>query len=119
MWLYYVIISKFFVLAIVTVQQFKLFKKKFRELWSVIKRPTDSTTSTKSGQTDITSGQTSTINGQTNGQTSTTSEKTSTARRQTSTTSTTGGQGSTTSDQTSYANTSSNKMGFAIIITLC
>ena len=37
---------------------------------SVIKRPTDSTTS---GQTDTTSGQTSTTSGQTNGQTSTTS----------------------------------------------
>ena len=43
---------------------------------SVIKRPTDSTTSTTSGQTDTTSGQTSTGSGQTStssGQTSTTS----------------------------------------------
>ena len=48
---------------------------------SVIKRPTDSTTGTMSGQTDTTSGQTSTTSGQTsttNGQTSTTSGKTST-----------------------------------------
>ena len=37
---------------------------------SVIKRPTDITTGTTSGQTYITSGQTSTTNGQTNGQTS-------------------------------------------------
>ena len=43
---------------------------------SVIKRSTYSTTSTRSGQTDITSGQTSTANGQmgtTRGQTSTAS----------------------------------------------
>ena len=46
-------------------------EKKFL-LRSVIKRPTDSTTSTTSGQTDTTSGQTST----TNGQASTTSEQT-------------------------------------------
>ena len=53
-------------------------EKKFL-LRSVIKRPTDSTTSTTSGQTDTTSGQTSTTNGQTsttNGQASTTSEQT-------------------------------------------
>ena len=43
---------------------------------SVIKRTTDSTTSTASGQTDTTSGQTSI----TSGQTSTTSEQTSTTR---------------------------------------
>ena len=53
-------------------------------LLSVIKRPTDSTASTTSGQTndqtstareetDITSGQTSTTSGQMNGQMSTTS----------------------------------------------
>ena len=42
-----------------------------------IKRPTDSTTSTRSGQTDITNDQMSTTNGQTNatsGQTNTMSE---------------------------------------------
>ena len=54
-------------------------------LWTrlVIKRPTDSTTSTTSGQTDTTSGQTST----TSGRTSTTSGQTSTTSGQTSTTS--------------------------------
>ena len=46
--------------------------------WSVIKRPTDSTAGTESGQTDTTSGQTSTTNGQTNGQRSTTGENEST-----------------------------------------
>ena len=46
--------------------------------WSVIKRPTDSTAGTESGQTDTTSGQTSTTNGQTNGQRSTTGENAST-----------------------------------------
>ena len=40
---------------------------------SVMERPTDSTRSTTSGQTDTTSGQTSTTSGQTNGQTSSTS----------------------------------------------
>ena len=40
--------------------------------WSVIKRPTDSTTSTASGEADTTSGQTDT----TSGQTSTTSGQT-------------------------------------------
>ena len=55
--------------------------------WSVIKRPTDSTTSTTSGQTDTTSGQTDT----TSGQTSTTSGQTSTTSGKTSTTSTTSG----------------------------
>ena len=63
-----------------------LFKADEKEiqLRSVIKRPTDSTTSV---QTSTTSGQTSTTNGQTNGQTSTTSEKTSTTSGETSTTS--------------------------------
>ena len=57
----------------------------FRESleWSVIKRPTVSTKSTTSGQTDTTSQQTST----TSGKTSTTSWKTSTTSRKTSTTS--------------------------------
>ena len=57
--------------------------------WSVIKRPTDSTTSTASGQTDTTSGQTDTTSGQTSttrgqtyGQTSATSEQTSTTSEQ-------------------------------------
>ena len=49
---------------------------------SIIKRPTDSTTSgqtdTTSGHTSTTSGQTSTTNGQTSEQTSTTSGETST-----------------------------------------
>ena len=40
---------------------------------SVIKRLTDSTTSTASGQTSTTSGQTSTTSGEKNGQRSTTS----------------------------------------------
>ena len=50
-------------------------------LESVIKRPTDSTTSTARGQTETTSRQTSTSNrqmGTTSGQTSTTSGQTST-----------------------------------------
>ena len=34
-------------------------------IWSVIKRPTDSTTSTTSGETDTTSGQTRTTSGKT------------------------------------------------------
>ena len=58
---------------------------------SVIKRPTDSTTSTTGGQTATTSGQASTTSGQTDttsGQTSTTSGQTSTTSGQTSTTST-------------------------------
>ena len=52
---------------------------------SVIKRPTDSTAGTESGQTDTTSGQTSatcgqtsTTNGQTNGKMSSTGENEST-----------------------------------------
>ena len=49
--------------------------------WSVIKRPTDSTTGTTSGQTDTMSRQTSTTNGQTNGQTGTASRETSTTSR--------------------------------------
>ena len=56
---------------------------------SVIKRPTDSTTSTTSEQTDNTSGQTDTTSGQadtTSGQTSTTDGKASTMSGQTSTT---------------------------------
>ena len=65
---------------VLTCQWLKLLK--IKGLWfihwnrSVIKRPTDSTTSTTNGQTDTTSGQTSTTSGQTNttnGQTSTTS----------------------------------------------
>ena len=75
-----------------------------------VKIPTDSTTSTTSGQTDTTSGQTIT-NGQTSsisGQTSTTSGQMSTTSWQASTTS---GQGSTTSDQTSCLITMSNKIG--------
>ena len=51
------------------------FKSKLR---SVIKRPTDSTTSTTSEQTSTTSGQRSTSNGQTNEQASATSGETST-----------------------------------------
>ena len=57
---------------------------------SVVKRPTDSTTSTTSGQTDTTSGQTSTTSGQTSttsGQTGTTSGQTNSASGKTSTTS--------------------------------
>ena len=59
-----------------------------KNLGSVIKRPTDSTTSTTSGQTDTMSGQTSTTSGQTNtssGKTSTRSGKTSTSSGKTST----------------------------------
>ena len=68
---------------------------------SVIKRTTDSTTSTTSGQTDTTSGQTDTTSGQTVGQTSTTSGQTEFTSGQTSTTSRqTNGQVSTTSGQT-------------------
>ena len=51
---------------------------------SVIKRPTDSTTSTASGQTDVTSGQTDTTSGQTStksGKTSATCGKTITMSR--------------------------------------
>ena len=50
----------------------EIFHLKFKKLWSFIKRPTNSSTSTTSGQTN---GQTSTTGGQmdtTNGQTSTT-----------------------------------------------
>ena len=57
---------------------------------SVIKKPTDSTTGTKSGQTDTKSGQKSTTSGQTSttgGKTSTASGETSTTGRKTSTTS--------------------------------
>ena len=70
----------------------------FRESleWSVIKRPTVSTTSTTSGQTDTTSQQTST----TSGKTSTTSWKTSTTSRKTSTTSEKKSTKSTMSSQT-------------------
>ena len=53
----------------------------FTNIRTDIKRQTDSTTSTTSGQTDITSGQFSTTNGQmgtTSGQTNTTSRQTST-----------------------------------------
>ena len=49
---------------------------------SVIKRPTDSTTSAESGYTNAKSRQTSTTNGHTNGCTSITSGQTSTKRGQ-------------------------------------
>ena len=93
--------------------------------WSVIKRLTDSTTSTTSGQTNTTSGQTSTTSGQTSttsGQTSTTSGQTSTTSEQMSTTSgqtsTTSGQTNTTSGKTSTTswktNTSSGRRVFRV-----
>ena len=63
---------------------------KFFTTKSIIKRLTRSTTGTTSGQTDTTNGQTSA----------------------------TSGERSTTSDQTSIASTTSDKMGFAIIINL-
>ena len=58
--------------------------------WSVIKRPTDSNTSTTGGQTSTTRGQMSTKSGKTSGKsgkTSATSGQTSTTSEQTSTTS--------------------------------
>ena len=67
---------------------------------SAIKRPTDSTTSTTSGETTNTSGKTSTRSGET------------------SITSTTSGRASTMRDQTNFASTASDKTDSAIIITL-
>ena len=73
---------------------FKTINNFLIKVWSVIERPTGSTTGTRSGhtnttsgQTSITSGQTST-NGQTNGPTSTANGKTTTTSGETSTTST-------------------------------
>ena len=66
-------------------------------------KTTDSTTSTSSGQIDITSGLMSTTNGQmgtTSGQTNTTSGQTSTMSGYTSNKSIKSGQASTTSDKT-------------------
>ena len=75
---------------------------------SVIKRPTDSTTGTTSGQTSTT-----------NGQTSITSRQTDTTNGPTSCqTSTTSGQVSTISDQTSFASTTIDEAVSAIIITV-
>ena len=54
---------------------------------SVIKRPTDSTTSTMSRQTYTASGQMSTMRGQTNGLTSTTSGQTNSTSEKSSNTS--------------------------------
>ena len=93
----------------------------FPNIRTIIKRPTERTTSTTSGQTNTMSGQTSTANGQmgtTSGQTNTTSGQTSTMSGSTSTKSTKSGQASTTSDQSNCASTTSSKKVSAIKITL-
>ena len=89
--------------------------------WSIIKRPTDSTTSTTSGQTDTTSGQTDTTSGQTSttsGKTSTTSGKTSTASEKTSTESTTRSHTDTRNHQTSFVSTKSGVVSSTKRVTL-